>query len=361
VLPAQKSATPDQDRAPARNRIPVSTGIAVLLAVLVAIAVGIGVSPLLRSAPTPGRTGAPAVTQQTGGRSLLFGASAADRAAIEATETALGRKLAGVRLFRRWGQPLIDADASWAADGGRTLFISVRSRYQNGQVIPFQQVAAATPGTPLYAAMVEQAREVMQFGRPVYLTFNHEPDADPENGDSSAFVAAWRHWVEVLRNQGATNARFVWTTTGYGYSKSGPRAAQAYWPGGQWTDLIGVDAYNSFRCKNPTGTWVSPAELLRPVMDFARQHPDRAVVLMEWSSVEDPADPDRKANWFRELAQVLQQPEYDQVVGLLQWGGDVDFANGGPGCDYGYSSSAAASQAFRQVAATPALQALTLP
>jgi hypothetical protein len=329
-------------------------GIAVLVAVLAAVLI----SPVLGSR----RDDSTLVAGGSGAdRPLLFGASAGDRAAIERTESDLGRTLSGVRIFRRWGAELIDADARWAADGGRRLFLSVRARYPDGRLIRFRQVADARPGSPLHDDMVEQARQVREFGKPVYLTFNHEPDADPENGGAQAFIAAWRNWVTVLRNEGATNARFIWTTTGFGYGRTDERAAQLYWPGAGWTDLIGVDAYNSYQCKNPTGPWVSPADLLRPVLAFAAGQPDHPVMLMEWSSVEDPQNPNRKADWFRELAALLRQAEYRQVVGLLQWGGDVDFENGGPGCDYGYSSSEQARVALRELAADPQLSARRLP
>jgi hypothetical protein len=257
--------------------------------------------------------------------------------------------------------PLFDQDDRWAADGGRTLFVSVKGRYDDSTVIPFIRIARARPGSALHADMVEQARELREFGRPVYLTFNHEPDADPENGGAAAFVAAWRTWVSVLRAEGVGDTRFVWTTTAYGYGRTDDRAAPLFWPGDGWVDLIGVDAYNSYRCNGAAGPWVSPESLLRPAMAFAARHPRHPVVLMEWSSVEDPAVPGRKGDWFRELVALLQRPGYRQVVGLLQWGGDFDFSQDAVGCDYAYASSPQAAGAFRELGASPALQATTLP
>lgn len=292
---------------------------------------------------------------------LLLGASAPTRAAIERTEQDLGRRLGGVRLFRRWGTPLFDQDDVWAADGGRTLFLSIKARDETGRLIPFARIAQARPGWTLYDDMVEQARQLKEFGRPLYLTFNHEPDADVPNGTAAEFVAAWRNWVSVLRAEGVQNVRFVWTTTAFGYTRADDRAVPLFWPGEEWTDLIGVDAYNSYRCNSAQGAWVPPDTLLQPVMAFAAQHPRLPLVLMEWSSVEDPSAPGRKGTWFRQLAALLQRPEYRQVAGLLQWGGDVEFAQNRPGCDFNYASSPLSAQAFRDVGALPALQATTLP
>lgn len=348
-----------------RLQLPAAAAVVVaVVAVVLLLGGGRDVTPdrAERSSPAQ-RSSSPAggATPAADGRPLLFGASAPTRAAIEQTEQDLGRRLGGVRQFRRWGTPLFDQDDLWAADGGRILFLSIKGRYDDGQVIPFARIAGARPGSPLYADMVQQARELKEFGRPIYVTFNHEPDADPENGGAAAFVAAWRTWVSVLRAEGADNARFVWTTTAFGYGRADDRAAPLFWPGDGWTDLIGVDAYNSYRCNNAEGPWLSPEALLGPVMAFAAQHPEHPVVLMEWSSVEDPVVPSRKGDWFRELVALLQQPAYRQVVGLLQWGGDFEFLQDQPGCDYHYGSSPQSVAAFRELGALPALGVTELP
>ena len=290
----------------------------------------------------------PASTASTE-RPVLFGASAPTVERLGQVETALGRSLTSLRLYRRWGEPLFDGSTSWAAGDDRMLFVSVRALRPDGSVVPFSQIARAAPGSPLHTDMVRFAEQVADSPAPVYLTFNHEPEADLKNGDAVAFVAAWRTWVRVLREHGVSGRRFVWTVTGHGFTRTDPRAAPRFWPGNDVVDAIGVDAYNSYACLSKRGPWREPADLLAPAFRFAATHRDKPVVLLEWSSVEDPARPTRKAEWIRQLAAVVKANR--QVVGLLQWGSRGNLPSGVAGCDYAVGSSPASLAAWRAIGA----------
>ena len=281
---------------------------------------------------------------------LLFGVSAANRTQILEHETALGRPMGGVRVFRRWGEPLFGPDLTWARDGGRSLFISIKSRRRDGSGISYRDLASATAGSPLHADLLGQAAQVRAFGGTVYLTYQHEPEADPTLGTGAEFAAAWRRLVRVYREAGVTNARFVWTVTGHGFIRTDARSARHYWPGQDYVDRIGVDVYNFYRCSNPRGRWQSPAAKLAPVLAFAGRHPTKPVVLMEWSSAEDPGRAGRKGGWIADLSRLLRRPEYRQVVAVLQWSG----RNHGPNpCPLDYLSSTTSLAALRAMAADP--------
>ena len=306
--------------------------------------------------PTPtDSTPTPTPTDSTPTRSALFGASGPDRLQVESLETGLGRQMGGIRVYRRWGEPLIDDTSQWAADGGRALFVSVRAMHRDGRLVPWADIAAAAPGSDLYADMARLGQQAAAFPGPINLTFNHEPEADPQNGTAADFVAAWRNWVQAVRDQGALNVTFVWTVTGYGFVRTDDRAASLYWPGDFWADAIGVDAYNAADCITPNGRWREPAEVFGPALGFAAEHPSHPLVLMEWSSVEDPADPGRKAAWIRSLGDWADSSP--QVAGLLQWGARGALPEGTPGCDYAMTSSGAAAQAWRDLGGRSWLQA----
>jgi hypothetical protein len=289
---------------------------------------------------------------------LLFGTSAANRAQILAHEAALGRRLGGVRVYRRWDDPLFGPDLTWARDGGRTLFLSIKSRRRDGSGIRYADLAAAGPGSQLYADLLRQAAQLRAFRATVYLTYQHEPEADPALGTGAEFAAAWRRLVGTYRAAGARNVRFVWTVTGYGFVRADARAARNYWPGDGFVDQVGVDLYNFYRCTNPRGRWQSPAAKLAPVLAFAAGHRDKGVVLMEWSSVEDPRTPGRKAGWIRELSALLRQPRYRQVVAVLQWSGRN---YGASRCALDYLTSSTSLAAIRAMATDPLFRGGSLP
>ncbi len=315
--------------------------------------------------PVPPR---PPSLSASGVRSVLFGASADTRAEIELQEQQLGRRLGGVRIFRRWGEPMLDADSRWAAQGGRTLVLSVRSITAAGQVITFAQVAAARPGSPQYQQMVEQADQLRSLDRDVWVSFDHEPDANPQLGTARQFGAAWRTWAQVMRERAGPRVHLLWITTGFGYTREDARRAPTYWPGDRWVDAIGVDVYNFAGCASPAGTaasdsWQSMADLLAPALRFTRQRPQLPVMVAEYSSVEDPQDPTAKARWVQQAAELVATPGYAQVVAMLQWSGrqrGEQFRQSG-GCNLDLASSPAALRAFRAMGAMPAYQARAMP
>jgi cellulose synthase (UDP-forming) len=72
---------------------------------------------------------------------------------------------------------------------------------------------------------------------PIYIRFGHEMelvDLYPwGNQDPQLYVAAYQHVVDYMRNNGASQARFVW-------SPAGNLGAQAYYPGDNYVDVIGT-------------------------------------------------------------------------------------------------------------------------
>jgi beta-mannanase len=59
--------------------------------------------------------------------------------------------------------------------------------------------------------------------------------------DPEQWQEAWRRVVGIARGQGATNVAFVFCTN---TNDVGGVPAEAYWPGAEWVDVVGVDGYN---------------------------------------------------------------------------------------------------------------------
>jgi beta-mannanase len=89
------------------------------------------------------------------------------------------------------------------------------------------------------------ADAVRAFGHPVVIGFGHEMNAPWYSWGNGhvpprTFVAAWRHLVDVFRQQGADNATWLWTIQA-DVRGSGPVAA--WWPGANYVTWIGIDGY----------------------------------------------------------------------------------------------------------------------
>lgn len=318
-------------------------------------------SPAPSPAPTPPPAPEPIDPPPAPERQLVFGASAANKTQILEHERDLGRKLGGVRVFKKWDSTLFPADMAWARDNGRSLFLSIRAERSNGTAVRWADIAAAQPGSKLHDDMLRQAAQIEAFKAPVYITFNHEPEAkDAQHlGDGADFIAAWRKVINTYRAAGVTNAEYIWTMTGYGFARTDSQAAVHYWPGAAYVDHIGADVYNWYNCRETKGTWGSMAAKVEKVRQFGAQYPDKSIVIMEYSSAEDSERPGRKAQWIDDAAALFHQPGYEQFSGVLQWSGR-NFSTD-ESCDFDYRSSASATAALREMGSAPGYQATTLP
>jgi hypothetical protein len=282
---------------------------------------------------------------------IILGTVAQTRQESEERERETGRHLTGVRVFRRWDQPLIDADQRWAQKTGHTVFLSIKSRRADRSAVAWRELANAPAGSALAHDMLRQAAEIKRFGSLVYIAFNHEPDARASRsmGGPADFIAAWRRLVTTYRAAGVTNARYVWTMTDWAFG----RGAYSYYPGDAYVDDIAADVYNWYTCRGQGGPWKSLAELIEPQRRFGLRHPQQGLMLLEWGSVEDPARPGRKAQWIRDATRLFSGPAYRQYKAILHWDDRHSGLMAGTSCDFDYRTSPSALAAWREMAASP--------
>jgi hypothetical protein len=278
---------------------------------------------------------------------VKFGARAGKTvSAYESYESRVGDKVSNARLYYLWDQPFPDATATWARDGGRQVFMSVRAKRLNGTLVPWSNLAAAQPGSALYAEMRAWATQIKNFQAPVYFTFNHEPETKVSSGNGTAedYVLAWRNFITILRDEGVTNAEYVFIGTAYGFGRG---RAQPYYPGDAYVDAIGADAYNWYTCRpGITNAWFSMKNLVDRMMPFAEKHPNEQLMLPEFGTTEDPSDPTRKPLWYAQAQQLFKEPPYDRFVLINEY----DTLKG---CQFRPDSSAASLAAFKDWLADP--------
>lgn len=274
------------------------------------------------------------------------------RHAVLAFERRIGRKLDVVRVYDRWNSAFPTRYERWLRGTGRRIFLSVAARRQDGSVVPWRAIANAGPGSAIQATLLRWARRIARFHVPLFFTFQHEPELarNTANGSADDFKAAWRRVVEMLRGAGATNAELVWTMTDASFAGTGSRAT-AWYPGDDYVDDIGADAYNWFGCRRGIqDSWKSFQELADPLRHFGLLHPGKGLMLPEWASQEDGAAPARKAAWIASADATLKDPGWGQFRAVLYWNA---MDGGYPDCRFPLDSSATAQAAFAAVGADP--------
>jgi parallel beta-helix repeat protein len=259
--------------------------------------------------------------------------TAAQQAATRRLEAAIGRPLAIAHSFVPWGKGLGRQPAANVA-AGRTPLISFGKGGNPSEV-------AAGEHDPYLKSL---ARSVAELGGPVLLRYAWGMDGARSRRSSTSgttFVAAWRHVHDLFAAQGV-RAFWVWSPNAEAFA--GVRGGvDRYWPGDDYVDWIGANGFNWYGCKDRTG-WKDFGSIFQAFHDWgsARAKP---LIVSETGTVEDPARPGRKRDWFLDAARVLGQsmPRIRAVV----------YSDRGGRCDLRPDTSAPSMEGFVRFARDP--------
>ncbi|MBI5087317.1 MAG: PKD domain-containing protein, partial [Actinobacteria bacterium] len=278
--------------------------------------------------------------------------------AVTALETTLGRPLEVVRVFETWSDQFPDSYHNFLKAGGRTMILSIKPNASRGRVM-WPSIATAAPGSQVDTEIRSWARRIRDFQAPIYVTLHHEPESTSTNqyGTSNDFIAAWRHWVEVFREEGATNVKFMWIMTDYSYmvSSTDRRYAPKWYPGDDYIDAMAIDAYNWHVCRpdpSQNNAWKTLAQIIEPFRAFGAQHPTEDMWPAELGTREDPHVANRKAGWIDQARELFKQPNYAQFKGITYFNADAINPNF-PDCLWLVSTSASATASLRTMAQDP--------
>jgi beta-mannanase len=192
------------------------------------------------------------------------------------------------------------------------------------------------------------ARGVADWGKPMYLRFAHEmnsvsyPWSIGINDNTSAeYVSAWRHIVDVFREEGATNVRWVWSPT-VALNVSPP--FEEFYPGDDYVDWVALDGYN-WGTTQSWSRWQTLAEVFGPSYDeVTALAPDKPFMIAETGSAEEGGD---KAAWIRE-AFGEDLPTRLPMTKAVVW------FNVNKEADWRIESSPSSLEAYSEIAASPA-------
>lgn len=212
---------------------------------------------------------------------------------IRRVERTIGRRFAVDHRYYRWDQTLPTKSEEASFQAGRLSLVSWKAMRIDGGLVPWSEIANGSHDD----WVVKQARRFRAFGSPIYLTFHHEPEDDEESGSASEFAAAFRHIVQVFREEHVRNVAFIWTMMSWTFDVRSGRDPNDWYPGDRFVDIIGSDGYNWFPLKSGA-PWESFRKVFTPTMRFAKGR-GKPVFVVEFGVMEDPGDPDRKADWYR--------------------------------------------------------------
>ncbi len=212
----------------------------VTLAAVVLVVAAVAVV-IIRFGPSPVRPGSPVAhaTLSTGAASYMGvyedGPPRDYDPVAEFTRVA-GRQPNLVGYYSGWGEPFQASFARTVAGHGAVTIL---------QWDPTDASVAGIADGAYDNYLRSFADDVRAFGQPVVIGFGHEMNATwyswgYHQVPPPTFVAAWRHIVELFRDQGATNVTWLWTINA-DLPSTGPIAD--WWPGGSYVTWVGIDGY----------------------------------------------------------------------------------------------------------------------
>jgi parallel beta-helix repeat protein len=226
------------------------------------------------------------------GSSRALSSSQAATLQLEAT---IGRKLAIGHSAVPWRQPLGDLPA-WQAAGGRIPLISF------GRGADTREVATGVHD----AYLTSLARSIRAIDRPVLLRYAWQMDDTASRRwirSGPDYVAAWRHVRQLFTAQGV-RASWVWAPRADAFAGVGGDVGQWY-PGDDQVDWIAADGYNWNGCDGHAG-WRPFADIFKAFYAWGTAR-NKQLMVSEAGTVEDAANPGRKAAWYLDAARSLSQ------------------------------------------------------
>ena len=259
-------------------------------------------------------------------------------------EGLVNRKFDIVYNFHKIGDVLPTPSEKAIVRDGRMLHVNIETK-----TFSWAQVASGAAD----AQLTQQARGLQSLGVPVYINFDHEPDAGKKavRGTPADFVAAYRHVHQVFDQAGANNAVWVWVVTGF---KGNFKKLPALYPGNDVVDWISWEAYTEVGCpENPTlGTAASFYKNVSPMYNWLRTtgaasgiDASKPIMISEYDATYNTPDPSVTANWYHGMVPALKT-SFPNIKAIQKW--DV------PGnCRYPLDTDPVITAAIKQAGANP--------
>ena len=246
-------------------------------------------------------------------------------------EDAVGKRTAWVYFSDNWfeSRKFPAATCGWIRGSGKIPYVRLMLRSdvdQNHQEKTF--TLARIIGGTFDADLRAWADEAKTFTAPLLVEWGTEPNGDwfgwsakwngGANDGPRRYVAAYRHIVDLMREEGATNLVWVWHVNWLDVPERPWNRFENYFPGANYCDWIGISAYGPTTPRMRDGT-----ESLRYKIDHAYSRltnlaPDKPVVLAEFGC--DINNPHLNVTeWGRGALEDLFSGRWPAVIGFCWW------------------------------------------
>jgi beta-mannanase len=205
--------------------------------------------------------------------------------------------------------------------------------YVGGKAVSLTAIANGTYDSWIH----EQAAAAKSFGQPLLLRFAQQMNGNwyAWSGEPTAYKAAWTHYVDVFREDKATNVKFVWSPW---VNAGGAYPFNAYFPGDEYVDYLALAGYNRGGAE-----WQSLAQVFGSSYTEIAKLSNDPILIAETASAESGGS---KPEWIRKGLLETVLAEFPRVVGVIWFSRDY---SGSGQADWRLESSTASREAWQDI------------
>jgi endoglucanase len=219
-------------------------------------------------------------------------------------ESKLGQKLSVVHWFSNWYNFLDHKSLEIASTDGRIPMISWQPHNRS-----FDDIINGK-----YDIYIRSwALSAKDFGKTIYLRPFPEMNGNwtEWNGQPDKLVIAWRHIVELFRQEGADNVLWVWSPNANDEPRTLENRMELYYPGDDYVDILAVDGYNWGNTKSYS-LWKDFDSIFESAYDrITALNADKPFWVAEVASAERGGD---KAAWINDMFNTTAFPRLEAII-----------------------------------------------
>jgi hypothetical protein len=246
-------------------------------------------------------------------------------------EEAVGAKAAWVYFSDNWfeSRKFPVETCGWIRDLGRVPYVRLMLRSDVDQEhaekkFSLERIIAGEFDVDLRG----WAHDAKSFGSPILIEWGTEPNGNwfawngKWNGGAGEgakrYIAAYRHIVDLMRSEGATNLTWVWHVNWYDEPEQKWNAFENYFPGSDYCDWVALSAYGPLTPRTSEGLETFREKIDEAYPRLTKIAPGKPVIVAELGCDLHNRRVDA-VRWAKDALEDLFSNRWPAIVGFCWW------------------------------------------
>ncbi len=250
---------------------------------------------------------------------------------VEQYEATVGAKATWIYFSDNWFESRVfpAATCRWIRESGKIPYLRLMLRSSVDQ-LRAEKVFTLTRiiQGDFDRDLREWARQAKGFETPILIEWGTEPNGKwfswngkwngGAAGGAANYIAAYRHIVDTVRNEGANNLQWVWHVNWFDDPEQKWNAFENYYPGQKYCDWVALSIYGPLTPQTREGSESFRSKLSEAYPRLSAIAPGKPVIIAEFG-----CDLHNKhcnaAEWARAALQEIFSRRWPAIIGFCWW------------------------------------------